>query len=93
MCVSAAVGWLAANAGAIGAIGSAVGAVASLKAAGKKGPDPAAMQAQADATAAQSSNARLAQRRKSLAGQSLLTGGGDIMSSGILNGGKPTLGG
>ncbi|MEW6706613.1 MAG: hypothetical protein AB1430_17330 [Pseudomonadota bacterium] len=51
--------------------------------------------AKAEATATQNANARIQQRRRALSANSLITGGGssDIMSSGVLNGGKPTLGG
>jgi uncharacterized protein HemX len=49
-------------------------------------------QADADATAAQTSNNRLAMRRRALSQSSLATGA-DVMSTGMLNGGKPTLGG
>jgi hypothetical protein len=97
MCVSlvAAGSWLAANAGTAAAIGSAVGTVGGLYQADKARKDAkkaAGAQDRSDAEAAQSSNARLAQRRRALSSQSLLTGGGDL-SSGVLGGGKPTLGG
>ena len=52
-----------------------------------------AQQQQAEATAAQTANARLAHRRRAMSSQSLVTGGGDVMSTGLLNGGRPTLGG
>jgi hypothetical protein len=90
MCISAAVAFLSANAGAIGAGAAAVGAAGSLYSATRKAPNPAAAQARADAMAAQGSNARLAARRKALANNSLVTG--DVMSTGVLNGGRPTLG-
>lgn len=95
MCISAVAGFLAANAGTIAAVGSAVGAVAGLKSAHdarKASREAAGAQGRADATAAQSANARTAMRRRALASQSLLTGGADL-SSGVLGGGKPTLGG
>lgn len=48
--------------------------------------------ADADAMAAQSANSRRAARRRALSAQSLATGA-DVMSTGTLAGGKPTLGG
>lgn len=96
MCVSA----ILAGASALGSVASAaapfLSGIAAIKAVTKRpdrGPDPAAAQAAVDAKAAQSANARLAMRRKALTASSLVTGGGDVMSTGILNGGKPTLGG
>jgi hypothetical protein len=74
-------------------VASGVAAVHQATKGSGGGPDPMKAQAQADATAAQTSNARLAQRRRAMASQSLLTGGGDVMSAGVLGGGKPTLGG
>lgn len=93
MCISAAATWLATNAATIGAVGGALGGVAAVTNATRSRPDPNAAQARADALAAQNANGRLAQRRKSLAKNSLVTGGSDVMSTGLLNGGKPTLGG
>lgn len=86
MCVSAAMMM------AIASAGSAAASIYSATRAGK-GPDPAKEQAKADAMATQTANGRLAQRRTALRKNSLLTGGADTASSGVLGGGKPTLGG
>lgn len=48
----------------------------------------------AETEAAGSANARVAARRRALRNQSLMTGGGlDAGPSGVLSGGRPTLGG
>lgn len=82
MCISLAAAATAAS------VASAAG---GIYAATRKGPDAAKMQARADATAAQSANAKAAARKKALANNSLVAS--DVMSTGLLNGGRPTLGG
>jgi hypothetical protein len=69
---------------ALGAFSTAASAVSQIVA--KKPPDPAKLQAEADAKASQSANARLAARNKALASNSLLTGA-------PTDGGKTTFGG
>jgi len=99
MCISLAAlaGIASAAAPIISAVGGGLGIVNAIKGLTSKGPAPgpsaAEQQAAVDAKATQSSNARLAARRKALSANSLVTGGtGDVMSTGILNGGRATLG-
>lgn len=91
MCISAAA--LLGYAATAGQVAGGLAAVKSLTSKPGGGPNAAEVQAAADARATQTANSRLAARRKALSSQSLATGGGDLMSSGVLAGGKPTLGG
>lgn len=95
MCVSLMAGLAAAGSAASAAAPflSGLAAIKALTQRPDRGPDPAQQQAAVDGKAAQSANARLAMRRKALSASALATGGGDLMSTGVLGGGKTTLGG
>jgi len=91
MCISAAT---AAVISAVVGAGAAVHSADQSRKAGNRALDnQRALAARAEAVAAGNANSRLSQRRRALSQQSLVTGAEDVMSSGILNGGKPTLGG
>jgi hypothetical protein len=77
----------------VGAGAAAHSADQSRKAAHSQLDQQRALTARSEAVAAGNANYRLGQRRRALSQQSLVTGAEDVMSSGILNGGKPTLGG
>lgn len=84
MCISAAM--LAAVGGATAGVASIYSAVEARSA--RK--DAAGAQARADATATQTANARLAQRRRALSANSLVS---DQSTSGMASTGRATLGG
>lgn len=84
MCISAAM------LTAIGAATSAVGTIYAADQQRKQANHARDAQAKAEADAAQSANARLAQRRRALASQSLVT---DQSTSGMASTGRATLGG
>ena len=91
MCVSAATA--AVISAVVGAGAAAYSADQSRKTANRRLDQERALAARTEANAANTANYRLAQRRRALSAQSLATGAEDVMSSGMLNGGKPTLGG
>lgn len=95
MCFSAIAGWLGANAATVGAVAGGLGAAAQIRQgvmAGKDARNAQQQAAQAEARASQSANARIAQRRRALKSQSLLTGG-DAASSGMASAQRETMGG
>ena len=63
---------------ALAAIGSVAATASSIAAASKKGPDPAAERAKAEAEAAAKANGKLSMQRKAMRENSLLTGGGEL---------------
>lgn len=91
MCLTAA-GWAALAASGVTAAASIHSTEQGRKSANRQRDGLLRAQAEADANAANTSNARLAARRRALSASSLTTGA-DVMSTGMLNGGKPTLGG
>ena len=86
MCISAILTGRAAAAPVAGAAATIYGATQGRGA--RK--DAASAQANADAMATQTANARLAQRRRALSANSLIT---DQSTSGVANAGRVTLGG
>ena len=86
MCIAAILTGLAAAAPVAGAAATIYGATQGRGA--RK--DAASAQANADAMATQTANARLAQRRRALSANSLIT---DQGTSGVANAGRVTLGG
>ena len=88
MCISAAM--LAAVAATTAAVGTIHGIDQSRKQANTQADRAREAQAQVDTSATQTANARLAQRRRALAANSLVT---DQSSSGMASAGRVTLGG
>jgi hypothetical protein len=71
-----------------------VGGIAAVRSLTKgSGPDSGVELARTEAAAAQTANAKTAARRRALRSNSLVTPSADVMSSGLLSGGRPTLGG
>ena len=89
MCVTAILAGLAQAAPFIGA-GAAVAGAVEARNARKDAKSAAGAQAQADTMATQTSNARLAQRRRALSSNSLVS---DQGTSGMASTGRATLGG
>lgn len=108
MCFSAIAGFFATYGTAIAGTAAAVGTAATLYSSNIARKDRAhaldvqrqmadrvkSQQAEAETEAATAANARIAARRNALRNNSLMTGGGlDAGPSGVLSGGRPTLGG
>ncbi len=108
MCFSAAAAWVATNATAITAaatVAATAGSIYANRQAGKRAESAAraqrdaaarleSQQRETEAGALISENARVAARRQALRNNSLMTGAGNESGpSGVLSGGKPTLGG
>lgn len=90
MCISAILGGLAAAAPVAGVAATLYGIDQSRKTANHARDDARSAQEKVDTTATQNANARLAQRRRALSANSLVT---DQSTSGMASTGRATLGG